>query len=207
MPIPFRAGQFVLLNHTTADGSSIERSYSIANAPAKDNHLEFVIRLVPNGAMSTVIKTIRIGQEVTIKGAFGRFGEIGSDLKNGIICIAGGVGISPIRSIIQSQIASSNHPPLSLFWGFRTPKDYLFQSELEQYKAQGHLQRLEVSISDESSDWSGHKGYCHHLVQQQLRVVSEKAIFICGPPPMVDETKKVLLEMGFNRKQIHLEAW
>jgi anthranilate 1,2-dioxygenase reductase component len=207
MHLNFTPGQFVLMSVLSEEGGTVERSYSIGNAPQKNGHMEFLIRLVEKGQMSNLIPQFQEGQELLIKGPYGRFGQLGSDAKSGIICIAGGVGISPVRSIIQSQIQKKDHPPLSLFWGFRKPEDYIYQQEFENYKSQGHLQRLEVSISDPSSVWSGHKGYCHELIQNRLQVVDSKAIFICGPPPMVDETKKVLLEMGFDRKQIHLEAW
>lgn len=208
MPVPFEAGQFFLVRLRDANGEFIERSYSVANYSSGDT-LEFVIRIEPHGQMSRLIEPLQVGDTFDIKGPYGRFGfgALPQDFER-LVLIAGGVGISPLRSMLQKSFHSAENYPIQLFYGFRAPNDYLFQSEFQQYAESGRL-HIFPTISDASfPGWQGLKGYVmEHFEGKIFEPTPGTHSLICGPPPMVKATREKLFSMGFDRKNVHVEAW
>lgn len=201
-PLPYQPGQFFIVRLKDEQGEHIERSYSAANWGTSGT-LEFVVRIEPHGKMSGLIDHLKTDDKIEIKGPFGKFGELHAETKK-IVLIAGGVGISPIRSMIHQWDRDGKQRNAQLFYGFRTTKDFLFREELEAY------QDLEIlpSISEEDPNWSGAKGFIHEqLMGNVFPAESTTDAFICGPPVMVKAAREKLLELGYERKQIHVEAW
>lgn len=201
--LAFEAGQFFMLRLRGSTGDFIERSYSAANFSSGDI-LEFVIRIEAYGQMSALIPSLSPESLIDVKGPFGKFGRMSlkEDPKK-IILIAGGVGISPFRSFIQQSLFRGESFPIELFYGFRTGKDFLFQEEFK------NSDRLKVipAISEEDTTWTGERGFISEILSEYLQPDPESQIFICGPPPMVKATREKLFSLGFDRKQVHVEAW
>lgn len=204
--LPYQAGQFFLLRlRHPESGEYVERSYSAANF-GDGTSIEFVIRIEAKGQMTSLIDNLKEGESIDIKGPFGRFGlsELPEDAK-ALVLIAGGVGISPLRSMVQQLCSSDSEIPIQLFYGFRTPDDFLFQSELES------IDSLQVvtSISEEAPPgWTGNRGFItEHLEETLLSAGPQVHAFICGPPPMVKATRQKLFDLGYDRGNVHVEAW
>ncbi len=181
-------GQFFMLRLANAEGELVERSYSIANF-SNGKIFEFVIRIEPEGRMSSLIPQLKTGDRVHLKGPFGRFGFIPQGALK-LCLIAGGVGIAPIRSIIQKYAAQFK---IQLFYGFRAHHDFLFEQELQSYGFE-----LITNTGGYISDSLEGKIFAPDLATHT---------FICGPPPMVKATREKLFTLGFDRNHVHVEAW
>lgn len=208
-PLPFEAGQFFMIRVRDAAGELVERSYSAANFSAGEV-IEFVIRIEPNGKMSQIIDTLQPGATLDMKGPFGRFGfSILPKEVERIVLIAGGVGVSPLRSMIQKSFQAHEKHPIQLFYGFRTPKDFLFQSEFEGFLRPGHFEIISsISKPADCPDWKGLTGYIlNHLEGKIAGPDAGTHTLICGPPPMVKATREKLFSLGFDRQHVHVEAW
>ncbi|MGE3278989.1 MAG: ferredoxin--NADP reductase [Candidatus Altimarinota bacterium] len=207
-PVMFEAGQFFLVRLRDANGDFVERSYSVANFSSGEL-LELVVRIEPQGQMSQLIDRLQVGDHLDIKGPYGRFG-FGAlpDHFERLVLIAGGVGISPLRSILQKCFQSEGSFPIQLFYGFRTPSDYLFQQELQQHAASGRLQVVPTISDASSAGWEGLTGYVtDHFEGKIFDPTPGTHSLICGPPTMVKSTREKLFSMGFDRKNVHVEAW
>lgn len=206
-PLPYEAGQFFMLRLRNAQGEYVERSYSAANF-ANEPVIEFVIRIEAQGQMTSIIDTLRPGDRLDMKGPFGRFGFGSlSDPVQKLVLIAGGVGVSPLRSMIQKSFHRGDTFPIQLFYGFRTPSDFLFREELEGYTSSGRFE-IVPALSEASDTWSGATGYVSDCLEGKIFSPDSGAqCFLCGPPPMVKATREKLFSLGFDRKQVHVEAW
>ena len=206
--VPYEAGQFFILRLRDQQGEYVERSYSIANFSAEKKYLEFVIRVSPEGHFSPLIDKMKSGEMLDIKGPFGRFGFASPHVFQKLVLIAGGVGIAPIRGMIQKSFLLQEQYPIQLFYGFRKTHDFLFQEELERYGSDPRFS-IVTSISNPSTQGSTlNKGYITHYLEGSLfPPAPDVACFLCGPPGMVKDTREKLVQLGFDRKQIHLEAW
>ncbi|MDP3975992.1 MAG: FAD-binding oxidoreductase [bacterium] len=206
--LDYEAGQFFLMRLRDDKGDYVERSYSASNFSNRESGIEFVIRIDPSGHLSPLVGRLAVGDTVDLKGPFGRFGlAMAKDLKK-LVLIAGGVGISPIRSIIQKSFSLNEAYPIQLFYGFRNDNDFLFREELQKYASSGRLE-LVTTVSTNNGTRAEHgKGYIHLFLENRIfKPEAGVDCFICGPPAMVKETREKLLTLGFERGQIHLEAW
>ena len=93
----FKPGQYVQI---TVPGIDVVRAYSIASDPKDTHHVELLIRYVPNGQATTFVhKALQIGDKLTVTGPYGDF-FLREESNRDMICIAGGSGKAPIRSIL-----------------------------------------------------------------------------------------------------------
>jgi len=206
--IPYQPGQFFMLRLRNALGDYVERSYSVAN-DSQGDLFEFVIRIEPHGQMSSIINTLVPGDRFDLKGPFGRFGISSLPAEcSRLVLIAGGVGISPLRSMLLRSLREGALYGLQLFYGFRTPKDFLFREELEKFAKEQGLDLI-VSVSEEPQEpWSGKQGFItDHLGDHMGEPNPGVQSFICGPPLMVKSSREKLFALGFDRRQVHVEAW
>jgi len=204
-PMPYEAGQFFILQLHHGSGECIERSYSVANF-SNGPLIEFVVRIEAQGKMTQLIDRLTPGDQLSLKGPFGHFGSI-SDSIDQLILVAGGVGISPFRSILQKSFQRKETFPIQLFYGFRTPQDFLFREELEHYTSTGRLTLIPLA-SEGAIDGEGRTGFISDFLKGNIFSPKENThCLVCGPPLMVKATKEKLLSLGFDRRQIHLEAW
>ncbi|MDF2379117.1 MAG: FAD-binding oxidoreductase [Candidatus Gracilibacteria bacterium] len=201
----YHPGQFFILRLRDANGENVERSYSAANWD-DSGQLQFVVRIEEHGQMSSLIDKLENGDQIDIKGPFGRFGDVPDDTKK-LILIAGGVGISPIRGILQKTVKNQDDFPVQVFYGFRTGDDFLFQDEI---MTAAEAERVSVipAISEADAEWTGNTGYIHESLEGTVVEPGEGVhAYICGPPPMVKAARQKLYDLGFERGAVHVEAW
>lgn len=205
----FIPGQFFLLRLKGLDGEFVERSYSAANFN-DGKTLEFIIRIESKGKMSGLINQLKPNDIIDIKGPFGRFGfqSLPNDFKK-LVLIAGGVGIAPFRSMLKKILNDMVKNPIQLFYGFRTPEDFLFQSELEAMKRDLPLSfTTAISEESDSGSWTGHRGYIADFLSPTIFPPDHHTYaLLCGPPPMVKAAREKLSALGYAKTHVHLEAW
>jgi hypothetical protein len=110
LPYPFEAGQHAAL--TVPEAPQVRRPYSIANAPRIDGTLEFHVRRIERGRLSTaLVDRVRSGGSVRLGPATGSM-TLPPDSGHGLLCVAGGTGWAPVKAIIEAAAAgrSEAHP-------------------------------------------------------------------------------------------------
>lgn len=183
--------------------------YSIASAPedtARDGSLEFLIRLDSNARWGEEFDPLRRGQQLRVKGPIGGFAFPDRPAEHRFLFIAGGTGISPIRSMIR-HVRASVPGRTRLLYSARTPLDFAYRRELGGMARRGEIELLLTATRDVPASWRGGRG---RISKAQLAgLVDDPATlcFVCGPAAMVDEVPRMLRELGIDRARIRIEEW
>tara|TARA_A100001391_G_scaffold163149_2_gene122571 strand:- start:1552 stop:2388 length:837 start_codon:yes stop_codon:yes gene_type:complete len=202
-PMQFRPGQFAEVSIADAN---IMRSYSFANSPG-ERHIEFHVRLVPGGAFSGWLNAgSRCGEKLIVRGPLGQFGL--HESARPIICIAGGTGFAPIKSILQSMREVSLQRRVIFMYGARTRDDLYSETDVDKWrqKWQAPFDFIPVlSAQPSGPEWRGLTGMVtEHLPSE---VDSNWEAYLCGPPPMVDAAERALINQNVPFDQIFADRF
>lgn len=202
----FIPGQFITFDMPIDEkpGKRI-RSYSIASWPDGTNVIELVIVLLEGGlATNYLFYNVAVGSELTLRGPQGVFVLKEDHLQKDIFLICTGTGIAPFRSIIH-HIKRHNipHNNIYLLFGTRTQKDLLYYEEMKNFE----LEKFHYIPTLSREQWDGKMGYVHAIYEELCAVRQPASFFLCGWKVMIDEAKKRILEMGYDRKYIHQELY
>jgi CDP-4-dehydro-6-deoxyglucose reductase len=203
----FKPGQFVTLDLPIHEQRNRRwRSYSIASAPDGSNTIELIIVLVEGGAGTTYLfNQVSEGSELTLRGPHGVF-VMPQDMSDDLFLICTGTGIAPFRSMAAYLAAHpQDHGPIHLIFGCRTQSDILYREELERLSSVIPNFHYHPTLSRE--DWSGRKGYVHAIYEELCSARQPAHFMLCGWKAMIDEAKHRILEMGYEKKRVHLELY
>lgn len=204
--IKFKAGQYVQFKIPETDEF---RAYSIASAPSHNDRVELLVRLVTQGLCSSYIhEVLDVNDKVVVTGPFGDF-YLREDSTRDIICIGGGCGMAPIRSILL-QLAQKNMPRKTMyFFGARSKKDLFFTEFLfglqEKYPNFKYIPAL--SEPKPQDNWEGETGFVTQAVERHVTDGSHAEAYLCGPPPMIDASIKVLTKKGVKDIDIYFDKF
>jgi len=207
-----------LSNRTVETTQPVTRAYSIANRPEDRGRIVLNIRLalpppakphLPPGLMSSWLFGLKQGDEVKVSGPFGEFHVQPGDAE--IVCVAGGVGMAPIRAIIHDEVTRNPDRKISFFYGARSTRDLFYASEFEALEQLmpnfGWIPAL--SEPNEATHWPGAVGFIHDaLIRDHLDIHSEPEAceyYLCGPPLMIRAVIAALNEAGVDRDQIFFD--
>lgn len=203
----FKPGQFVTLDLPIHEKKNKRwRSYSIASAPDGTNVFELVIVLVEDGLGTPhLFSNVKVGDELTMRGPAGIF-VLHDPIEHDYFMICTGTGIAPFRSmahhIFNHQIATKN---VYLIFGTRTKADLLYYDELCELQTRMPNFHYLPTLSRET--WDGRTGYVHDIYKELAKDNPHADFLLCGWKNMIDEARKNLELMGFDKKQIHFELY
>jgi CDP-4-dehydro-6-deoxyglucose reductase len=203
----FKPGQFVTLDLPIHEQRNRRwRSYSIASAPDGSNVIELIIVLVEGGAGTTYLfNEVREGSEITLRGPHGVF-ILPEDLSEDVFLICTGTGVAPFRSMAAYLAANPKpHADIHLIFGCRNQSEMLYRDELEQLAAAMPNFHYHPTLSRE--DWGGRKGYVHAIYEELCCGRQPAHFMLCGWKAMIDEARQRILDMGYEKKRIHLELY
>jgi NAD(P)H-flavin reductase len=122
------------------------------------------------------------------------------------IFIAGGTGIAPIRSIIESFAGRERISPASLYWGSRGAAGLYIDGELHEYAARHSIDYNPV-VSDPDDAWAGRTGLVHDAVLQDYSDLSAFDLYVCGRPEMVDAVRDAVIARGARTDRIFSDSF
>lgn len=203
----FQPGQFVTLDLPIHEKPNKRwRSYSIASWPDGTNVFELVIVLDKDGAGTPYLfNEVGIGSEISFRGPQGVF-TLQQPIEKDLFMICTGTGIAPFRSMVQ-HIKRENlaHKNIYLIFGCRTRETLLYYTELTALSQSMEGFTYIPVLSREQ--WEGRSGYVHPVYEELCSGRQAAHFYICGWKGMIDEAKKRILEMGYDKKDIHLEIY
>lgn len=190
--LPFTPGQYV--NVQTARWPRVWRTFSIANAPRPDNTVRLHVRAVSGGWVSSaLVRHTRIGDTLMLGPPMGTMTPPERDGRD-LLCVAGGTGLAPIKSIIEHVIGSGQRPNIHLLYGARTADELYDLADLLQLESSFPWLRVLPVVSGQP-DYEGIRGRLPEVVAR-FRSWAEHRAYVCGPAPMVEETVRRLLDGG-----------
>ena len=187
----FKPGQFAQI---VVPGIDIIRAYSIASNPAFPDEIELIIRQVPNGQATTFVhKALRVGDKITLTGPFGDF-YLQESSERDMICIAGGSGKAPIRSILYYLKDRGMNRKVKYFFGAKSKRDLYMTEEFEQLQKEfpnfEYIPALSEPLPEDN--WTGQTGLITDVVDRNVGDLSESEAYLCGSPGMINACIKVL---------------
>ncbi len=203
----FIPGQFITLDLPIHEKKNKRwRSYSIASWPDGTNVFELIIVLDQEGTGTPYLfNEIIIGSELTFRGPQGVF-ILPEPLDKDIFLICTGTGIAPFRSMINYiNIHSTPHQNIYLVFGCRTKNTLLYYEEMKKLSEEMEHFYYVPTLSREQ--WEGNSGYVHSIYESLCMERQPANFFLCGWKGMIDDAKKTILAMGYDRKEIHLEIY
>ena len=203
----FLPGQFVTLDLPIHEKSNKRwRSYSIASWPDGTNVFELLIVLNPTGLGTPYLfNEINVGSQITFRGPLGVF-TIPQNLDKELYLICTGTGIAPFRSMVNHIFKNRiSHNKIHLIFGTRTKNNLLYFDEMKKLEIDFENFHFHPTLSRD--DWEGEKGYVHSIYENLCASKPDAQFYLCGWKNMIDEAKSRLLEMGYDKKDIHLEIY
>jgi ferredoxin-NADP reductase/ferredoxin len=202
--VSFHAGQYVRIK---VPGTDQWRSYSMCSTPRDLPKMEFLVRIIPGGAMSEYLRGAREGERVEVEGPLGAF--ILHRGKGLHVFVAGGTGLAPILAMIDElRRASGAKPKMLLSFGCASDKTFFYRDEIEL--RQWWIPQLSVRLSaDRVEDPASGLIVGTPVDALGAEAISdpEAVAYLCGPPPMIEGARRRLVELGINPERIYAERF
>jgi benzoate/toluate 1,2-dioxygenase reductase subunit len=198
-PIGFLPGQYV---NIAVPGAGQTRAYSFASHPDA-TECAFLMRIIPGGLMSAWLTgTARPGDAVRFTGAFGAFYL--RPATRPILMLAGGTGLSPLLSMLETLAATGCDQPIRLIYAVTRDADLVEADKIAALAAKLPGLSVATVVADPASDHPL-KGYAtHHMTAAEAE---DADIYLCGPPPMVEAVRAHLRETGVKPASFHFEKF
>jgi len=202
-PYTFSAGQHARLKFAAGIP---ERSYSMASTPDEDT-LEFYIRLIPRGqASGYVFTSLHLGAEITVSGPLGN-AYLRENHQGPLLAVAGGSGMAPIQSIVETALRANPTRNVHLYFGVRDEPDVYLEARLHELTGQHPNLSVEIVLSQPRKVSARRKGSIVEAVSADFTSFENYKAYIAGPPAMVEALQEVLREKGMALRDIHADAF
>lgn len=214
----FKAGQFVditILDPPETDSEGNVRGFSIASAPYEDTLM--VATRMRNTAFKRELAALPLQTEFKIEGPFGNL-VLHKNASKPAILLAGGIGITPFRSIVRHAAHERLPHQIYLFYSNYRPEDAPFLEELGELEKQNpnyHFIPTMTAMERSERPWSGETGLINaQMLAKRLKVaipsdspVADAIYYIAGPPGMVAALRKMLADWGVDEDNIRTEEF
>jgi predicted ferric reductase len=204
-PFHFLPGQFQFLRFLDSSLPSQEHPFTIASSPSRPDRITLTIKA--SGDFTSLIDRIKVGDRATVHGPFGRFSHDLHPDEGDMVFVAGGVGITPLMSMLRAMRDRREPRQVTLIYASRKLDDILFILELFSLEA-GQYPYLKVIyvLSQPPSWWTGETGRINaSKLDQWCGGLADKAFYLCCPPQMNVELMRGLRNRGVNQRRLHCD--
>ena len=180
-----------------------EAMFSITSSPTVKEYQEFSIKKC--GCLTSCLHQMDVGQQITIRGPYGRPFPVDDELKGkDLLFIAGGVGLAPLHSVINYVLDKrDSYGKVDVVYGSRSKEDLLDMEEI-QTRWMDPKKDIDVHLTIDRAQegWDGHVAFVPTYVKE-LGFDPNKTVLVCGPPIMIKFVLQALTELGFEKTQIY----
>ena len=207
----FKAGQFAdytLVDPSETDAEGNIRGFSLASAPYEEDLMSAT--RMRDTAFKRVLKTMKIGTELILDAPYGSF-TLHNNSKVPAVFITGGIGITPVRSIILQATHDKLPHKIFLFDSNRRPEDAAFLDDLKEAEEKnpnftfvGTMTKMENS----SRAWPGETSLINkEILSKYVGDLTAPIYYLCGPASMVAAMRKILNDAGVDDDNIRTEEF
>lgn len=201
-PFDFLAGQYAKLRFAALP----PRDYSMANPPGDDT-IEFHIRRMGGeGASDYVSTALKPGETVGLEGPFGEAYLRGAH-GGPILAIAGGSGLAPIKSIVETALMRDPNRDVHLYFGVREERDLYLEQRFQTLCRIHSGLRFEPVVFEGAADGVYRRGSVADALAEDLPDLTRFKAYLAGPPVMVEASVEKLLGLGMADLDIHADPF
>ncbi|HEY5594605.1 MAG TPA: FAD-binding oxidoreductase [Nitrospiria bacterium] len=212
-PFPFRPGQFVVItaevwNPKRNRIGPANRAFSLSSSPTEKEYIEIAAKRYLDGRLTPWLHdTVKTGDILNVKGPEGQFVFTEGE-SDGIVLIAGGIGIAPYRSMIRYILVKELQVQVKLLYSARTPADFAFKKEFDKaMKQHPNLHCVYTITRPDQTPWAGRVGrFDEAFFRDHLGPVGT-LYYLCGPDRMIKEQAQILTALGVPYPMIRSERW
>jgi len=199
-------GQFAFITPVSEHVPKEEHPFTIASSPSRSGTLQFVIRSL--GDWTNKINRLKIGDPVCIDGPYGLFSHMIWPANDPVIMIAGGIGITPMLSMLR-YLADTNDPrKVLLIWSNKTREHIVFPEEFEDLERRLQEFRIVHVMTGNTIEDDKEMRLDKVKLERLLAECSRKSrVFICGPSGMMDDVSRALKKIGFLSNRVYKEEF
>ena len=203
----FKPGQWVDF-FVTLEGAEAVGGYSITSSPSIQDSISLAIKLDEGDHPVTnwLHREAQVGDtvEISLGGDFYYTPDMGGP----VVLIAGGIGLTPLMSIVRAIDETDVSTPTTLIYSVSTPSEILFRQELEEIANRNPSIRLVFTVTQHGTEeWRGHTGRIDDDLLRSKRVSPDSLFFLCGPPDMIRDIIGMLVKLGAPGSRIKYEQW
>lgn len=202
----YTAGQAVMVGLHDAP---LRKPYSIASAPgesARTGYLELLVQVDDSGSPDPHLELAAPGTPLDIDGPFGEFG-LPMSHDHGLLMVAGGTGIAPLRSMLVEALARPECPVVHVVYSVRSADELAYRNELDALAADGRV-RLWCTVTRAGTvPWTGRRGRVDRALLAEALPVPGSACLVCGPPAFVAGVRVDLHALGVPDERIGVERY
>jgi glycine betaine catabolism B len=175
---------------------------SFSSSPTED-FLEVTKRLTGH-EFSNAVDALNVGDGVTIRGPYGKL--ILQENQEKICMLSGGIGITPLRSMIRYSTDKELKTSIILLYSNRFEGSIPFKNDFDEMQKRNRNFKVIITITRPGQAWKGLTGRINvEMIKKTVPDYSERVFYTCGPRPMVDATVAILTETGLPETQINYE--
>jgi ferredoxin-NADP reductase/Na+-translocating ferredoxin:NAD+ oxidoreductase RnfD subunit len=209
--LAFAPGQYMewTLGHDDPDNRGNRRYFTLASSPTED-HIRLGVKF--SGESSSFKQAMLAMDQNTqiVAGQLAGDFVLPRDPGQKCVFIAGGIGITPFRSMIKYLLDTRQRRPIVLFYACKTPGEFVYQDIFDQARWELGIETIYTVTEPDSlpAGWRGNVGrITPQLIQSHLTDHLDCVYYISGPQTMVDSFKRALSEMGVKSSQIKTDLF
>ncbi|MFC1496610.1 FAD/NAD(P)-binding protein [Candidatus Margulisiibacteriota bacterium] len=194
--LDYKAGQFV---QVSLFGKG-EAPISITSTLEANQPLELAIRAV--GSLTDAIHELKEGDELFVRGPYGNSFPWQEMKGKNILFVAGGIGLIPLRSLINSVLAHrKDYGKIRILYGAKCPTDCVYADELLKWSKLEGVEMLQT-VDSPADGWKGNVGVVTTLFEKIEFDPADTIAYVCGPPIMIKFANLALEEKGMEAANI-----
>jgi ferredoxin-NADP reductase len=205
----FKPGQYMewTLEHGRRDNRGMRRFFTIASSPTeKDIRLGVKFYDKPSSFKQNLM-AMRPGETIVASQLAGNF-VLPPDRSQKLVFIAGGIGVTPFRSMVKQLIDTSQQRDITIFYFNKSEQDIAYKDIFDEAQADLGLKVIYAltDLGSISPVWRGMKGpLSPEIIKQEVLDYKERLFYLSGPRSMVVSYEEVLSKLGVSREQIKID--
>jgi len=202
----YAPGQFAFVSFRSKHVSREPHPFTLSSTPSRPGMLQFTIRA--SGDWTRTVEHLSKGDQARIQGPFGRFGHLFTTPDREMIMIAGGIGITPMLSMLRFMADHRDPRPVTLIWANRSPERVVYVDEMDALSDRlTGLRQVNIYTLDTKTGKRAKRLDREALKQLVAHNSRDSAVFICGPLKMMIQVKADLKALGFPPRSIFTEMF
>lgn len=201
-------GDFTLIDPPETDAEGNTRAFTFANAPHEDSLM--VATRERDSAFKRILKTMALGTEISLDAPHGSF-TLHSDANIPAVFITGGIGITPVRSIVLQATRDKLPHTITLFYSNKRPEDAAFLDDLNNAQRENpnlSLVCTMTNMADSACEWNGETGVITGaMIGKSVADLALPIYYLCGPRGMVAAMRELLEESGVKDDKVRTEEF